>query len=457
MNIPTSRHRFDLIVIGAGSGGLATSKRAASHGAKVAIIETSRVGGTCVIRGCIPKKLMMYASQLGYARQQAREYGWQDDLGDIDWTRLKTLRDNVVSNLESMHQRNLAKAGVTLFEGHAQFVSKREVKVGEDILEADKIVIATGARPIMPPVSGIEHCISSDGFWELEEQPKRATVVGGGYIGLELACAMQGLGTQTTLIVRSQLLRTFDQEIAEHLEGSLKKTGMQVIRGAALEEIQRENGEILVSYKTTDGDVHTVSSDAVALIATGRVPNPGGLDLEHAGISPGPSGEIVVNEHDETSTEGIFAVGDVTLRAMLTPVAIQAGRYLAERFYNQGKQVMRYDNIATAIFSQPPVGTIGLSEAAARELYADAIKIYRSEFGGLIYSPTPKEKTIRCLMKMVVHAETDKVLGCHMVGPDAPEIIQGFAAAIQAGATKADFDDTVAIHPSSAEEFVLMS
>ncbi len=454
---PTTNHEFDLIVIGAGSGGLATSKRAAAHGAKVAIVETSRVGGTCVIRGCIPKKLMVYASQLGHAREIALDYGWKDQSGPIDWERLRVMRDNVVANLEAMHQRNLAKANVTLFEGHARFLTPESIQVGEQTLRAPKVVIATGAAPMMPEIPGIEHTINSDGFWSVQEQPKRAVVIGGGYIALELACALQGLGTQTTLLVRSQILRQFDQEIAEHLETSMVKSGMKIIKGVDIQKIEKVDTELQVYFRGEELGDSMASADAVTLVATGRKPNTDGLGLETIGVKQDDRGAITVTDDDETNVSGVFAIGDVTLRPMLTPVAIKAGRILAERLFNDGDARMDYSDIPTAIFSQPPVGSVGLSEKEAIEEYGDSIKVFRSEFGGLMYSPTPKERTIRCMMKMVVHTETDKVLGCHMVGPDAPEIIQGFATAIKCGATKADFDRTVAIHPSSAEEFVLMS
>ncbi|MBT6431796.1 MAG: FAD-dependent oxidoreductase, partial [Deltaproteobacteria bacterium] len=301
------------------------------------------------------------------------------------------------------------------------------------------------------------HCISSDGFWELEDQPKRAILIGGGYIALELACALQGLGTETHLLVRSKLLSSFDQDIAEHLEATLIKTGLTIHRPVQINEVSKTETGTAVSFTDSDGNVTRLEADEAALVATGRHPNTENLGLGSAGVELGSRGEIKVSSNDETSCAGIYAVGDVTLRSMLTPVAIKSGRLLADRLYKGTETTMEYDNIPTAVFSQPPVGVVGLSEEAARAKYPDAVKVYRSEFGGLLFSPTPKERTMRCLMKLVVHQDTDKVLGCHMVGPDAAEIIQGFAAAMQAGATKADFDRTIAIHPSSAEEFVLMS
>lgn len=448
---------WDLIVIGAGSGGLATSKRAAAHGARVAVIEASRAGGTCVIRGCIPKKLMVYASQLGQSRELALDYGWKDKLGSIDWAHLKTFRDNVVKNLEAMHMRNLEKAGVTFIAGHASIEAPGKVRVGENILSASKIVIASGAAPTMAPIAGMQHCISSDGFWELEKQPKQAIVIGGGYIALELACALQGLGTQTHLLVRSKILSGFDQEISEHLEATLIKTGLTIHRPVHVNEVTKTDSGTRVSFTDIDGKHHDLEADVSTLVATGRHPNTENLNLESVGIKTGPAGEILVNTQDQTSCDGIFAVGDVTLRTMLTPVAIKSGRLLADRLYHGATATMDYGNIPTAVFSQPPVGVVGLTESEAHKEFGDNVAVYRSEFGGLLFSPTPKERTVRTLMKLIVHSQTDKVLGCHMVGPDAAEIIQGFAVAMQAGATKADFDRTVAIHPSSAEEFVLMS
>lgn len=448
---------WDLIVIGAGSGGLATSKRAAAHGARVAIIESSRTGGTCVIRGCIPKKLMVYASQLGQSRELARDYGWKDELGPVDWAHLKTFRDNVVNNLEAMHLRNLEKAGVTFMAGRASIEGPGKVRLGDKVLIASKIVIASGATPTMAPIPGVEHCISSDGFWDLETQPKQAIVIGGGYIALELACALQGLGTQTHLLVRSKILSDFDQEISEHLEQTLVKTGLTIHRPVQVKKVTKTDSGTRVSFTDAAGKSHELDADVATLVATGRHPNIQHLNLESAGIETGPAGQIIVDSGDQTSCDGVFALGDVTLRSMLTPVAIKTGRLLAERLYNKSTALMDYGNIPTAIFSQPPVGAVGLTESEAREEFGEDIRVYRSEFGGLLFSPTPKERTMRCLMKLIVHAQSDKVLGCHMVGPDAAEIIQGFAVAMQAGATKADFDRTVAIHPSSAEEFVLMS
>lgn len=448
---------FDLLVIGAGSGGLATSKRAASLGAKVAVVESSRVGGTCVIRGCIPKKLMVYASSLGPTRELAKDYGWQDTLGQMDWNSLKSMRDNVVNNLESMHERNLARAGVTLLRGEATIVSPRCVRVAGRDIPCKRVVIATGAKPTLPELPGLEHAIDSDGFWQLETQPKKALVVGAGYIALELACVLHGLGTETHVLVRQDILRGFDREIADHLESSLIKSGLHIHRPVTLLGLEKHETTVSAKLQNAKGEVETMTADTAVLFATGRHPHTTGLGLENVGIQLGDRGEIIADQHDATGCDNIFAIGDVTLKSMLTPTAIQCGRLLADRLYATGNTLMDYQNIPTAIFSQPPVATVGLTQEQAYKQLGLEPRVYRSEFGGLLYSPTPKERTVRSLMKLVVHPETEQVLGCHMVGPDAAEIIQGFAVAIQAGATKADFDRTVAVHPSSAEEFVLMS
>lgn len=450
--MPNNTPDFDLLVIGAGSGGLAAAKRAASYGARVAIVESSRVGGTCVIRGCIPKKLMVYAAQLGASRRLAQAYGWRDSLGELSWPDLVTFRNAAVLRLEEMHERNLAKAGVTLLEGHARLLDAHQVAVGEDTLQADKILIATGARPIHPPLPGASAAISSDGFWDLPERPSSATIIGGGYIAVEFASILQGLGCSTTLLVRSRILREFDASLGEHLSTALQRQGVRVHQGAAIQHI--EGGT--VAFHDAEGQPQEVTSDACVLFAAGRAPNTEGLGLENAGVVLNQGGAIEVDAEHRTSAPHIFAVGDVIGQAQLTPVAIRAGRNVADQEFGPSSTPMSYDDIPTAIFSCPPVGTVGLSEAQAQERHGDDLDVFQATFNPMLYSPCAPEDKVPTFMKLLVQRSTDRVLGFHMVGDDAPEIIQGFAAALKAGVTKTQLDSTTAIHPTAAEEFVLM-
>lgn len=443
---------LDLLVIGAGSGGLAAAKRAASYGARVAIVENSRVGGTCVIRGCIPKKLMVYAAQLGASRRLAQAYGWRDTLGELSWPDLVAFRNAAVGRLEEMHERNLAKAGVTLFKGHARLLDAHRVAVGDEPLQADKILIATGSSPILPPIPGADAAISSDGFWDLPERPRSATIIGGGYIAVEFASILQGLGCSTTLLVRSRILREFDASIGEHLGAALRRHGVTVHEGAAIAHIEGDT----VAFHDAEGQPREVTSHACVLFAAGRAPNTEGLGLKEAGVALDPGGAIEVDAEHRTSTPHIFAVGDVIGRAQLTPVAIRAGRSVADREFGPSPTPMSYDDIPTAIFSCPPVGTVGLSEAQARERHGEDLNVYQATFNPMLYSPCAPEDKVPTFMKLLVQRSTDRVLGFHMVGDDAPEIIQGFAAALKAGVTKAQLDSTTAMHPTAAEEFVLM-
>lgn len=449
---------FDLLVLGAGSGGLATAKRAASYGKRVAIVEESRVGGTCVIRGCIPKKLMVYAANLGAGRELAEAYGWNAPQSPIDFGRLKTFRDATVTRLEALHERALETAGVTLLRGAARILSPTEVEVDGQTHRANKLLIATGATPQIPTFPGAAGALSSDDFWDLAHCPKKAVLVGGGYIAVEFASILAGLGCHTTLVVRSTVLREFDSSLGAHLTEALVAQGVTVHSGAsvtALSEGGPDQPRVL-SFRDAEGEERRCATDACVLFATGRSPNTAHLNLETAGVHTTESGAIEVNHEHRTSCPTVFAVGDVTGQAQLTPVAIKAGREVADREFGNLPGSMSYENIPTAIFSRPPVGTVGLSEEQARERYGDDVKVYQARFNPLLYSPLPPEKKVPTLMKLVVRPSNDRVLGFHMVGDDAPEIIQGFAAALKAGVTKTQLDSTVAIHPSAAEEFVLM-
>jgi glutathione reductase (NADPH) len=454
---PTSKpgaRDYDLIVIGAGSGGLATAKRAASYGASVLIVEADRVGGTCVIRGCVPKKLMVYAAELGHAIEQGPGYGWRSEPAACDWPLLVRRRDDAVTALERNHERYLGEAGVALVRGRARLSGPNHVTVGRESYSTRYAVIATGARPALPPTVGIEHAITSDGFFELRQRPEHALLVGSGYIAVELAGILRGLGARVTVVARGDRpLRGFDDDLRAALLEGMRADGIAVRTGAAVERIDADGSVRKVRVRDANGE-HVLAADAV-VYATGREPNTAGLGLEGIGVRLGQRGEVLADAHGVTSVASILAIGDVIDRRPLTPVAIQAGRALADRVFGGKTTEMSYEDVPTAVFSEPPLATVGLTEREARQRYGDgAVAVYKSRFTPLFHALTGRK--VQSLVKLVVERATDRVVGCHMLGRDAPEIIQGFAVAIKAGATKATFDATVGIHPSSAEEFVTL-
>ena len=443
---------FDLFVIGAGSGGIATARRAAEYGAKVGVAEYSRLGGTCVNRGCVPKKLMVYASHFPAQFEEAQGYGWSPVESSFDWYKMITAVNNQVEKLNGIYQNMLDKSGVQVFRTHAKFVDSHTVEVGDKKVTAEKILIAVGGKPDKPDIPGMEYAITSDAMFHLEEQPKRMVIIGSGYIGVEFACILNGLGSQVTLINRGdKILRGFDEDIRTEINEGMIKHGIEIINNQQTQEIRKtESGLQLINE---DGEV-IVSADAISLAATGRIPNLENLGLENTGVET-HNGMIAVNEYSRTTEEHIFAVGDCTDNVNLTPVAIREGRAFADSYFGGKSWQMSYDNVPTAIFSYPEAATVGLTEAEAKERYGeDGIKVYRTKFRSMYYCLPDKQEKV--LMKLVVEKATDRVLGAHMVGDCAAEIIQGVAIAVQMGATKADFDATVAIHPSIAEEFVTM-
>ncbi|MBP5972118.1 glutathione-disulfide reductase [Brasilonema sp. CT11] len=454
---------YDLFVIGAGSGGLAASKRAASYGAKVAIAENDLVGGTCVIRGCVPKKLMVYASHFPGLFHDAAGYGWKVGEAQLDWERFITTIDKEVRRLSQLHINFLDKAGVQLLQGRATLIDPHTVEVDGRKVTADKILIAVGGRPIKPDVSGMEHAITSNEIFHLKKQPKHIVIIGSGYIGSEFASIMRGLGSQVTQIIRKDLiLKGFDQDIQLEIQEGMINNGIKIIKNTVVKAVE----QVPEGLKLTLSGEHTEPLTAdVFLVATGRSPNVEGLGLENVGVDivatsdEGPAyntmNAIAVNEYSQTSQPNIFAVGDVTDRINLTPVAIGEGRAFADSEYGGNRRVFSHEDVATAVFTTPEAATVGLTEAEARSKFGDdGVKIYRTRFRPLFHSLTgSSEKT---MMKLIVDANTDKVLGAHMVGESAGEIIQGVAIAVKMGATKKDFDATVGIHPTSAEEFVTM-
>jgi glutathione reductase (NADPH) len=446
---------FDLFVIGAGSGGIATARRAAEYGAKVGIVESGRLGGTCVNRGCIPKKLMVYASHFPAQFKEAQGYGWSAVESTLDWPYMVKAVNDEVTRLNGIYQRMLDGSKVEIFHGHGRLVDAHTIDLGDKTVTADKVLIAVGGAPVKPDFPGAEYAITSDDIFTLPEQPKHLVVLGGGYIGVEFACILKGLGSQVTQILRqTQILRGFDNDIRTEIQDGMVRHGIRIVPNLRHIAIAKTESGLEITVKTPDGEEDLILADAVSLAAIGRKPLLENLGLDNTKIEV-VNGAISVDRHSQTAEPNIYAVGDCTDRMNLTPVAINEGRAFADTHFGNKPRQMHYDNIATAVFSTPEAATVGLTEEEARAQYGDdAIKVYRSKFRPMYYVlPGKEEKT---LMKLVVQIETDRVLGAHMVGDYAGEIIQGVAIALKMGATKAQFDATVGIHPSSAEEFVTM-
>ena len=444
---------FDFFVIGGGSGGIACARRAAQYGVKVGVAESGPLGGTCVNRGCIPKKLMVYSSRFPDQFSESQGYGWSPVKSTLDWQKLTRAVNKEVERLNGVYERMLDKANVEVIPGYARFLDPHRLVVGEREITAEKILIAVGGIPVKPDnIPGIEHAIVSDDMFNLPQQPKRMVILGGGYIGVEFACIMHGLGTEVTQIIRGdKILRGFDEDLRREIQEAMERHGIRVLTNTKSLAIEKKATGLQV-WAQGDSE-QTVVVDAVSLAATGRKPNLDGLGLEKAGVKV-KDGAIAVDAYSRTNQEHIFAVGDCTDRMNLTPVAINEGRALADTQFGGQSRVMAYDNIPTAIFTTPEAATVGLTEAEAREQYGDGVKVYRSRFPPMYYTLAGGEE--KTMMKLVVHQATEKVLGAHMVGEHAAEIIQGVAIAVKMGAKKSDFDATVGIHPSSAEEFVTM-
>ena len=444
--------KFDLIVIGGGSGGLAHAQRAAEYGASAAVIEYQPLGGTCVNVGCVPKKVMWYTAQQAQHFEHAADYGFEFSVSDHDWQALKVRRDAYVKRLNNIYENNLEKRGVRYINGWARLVDAHTVDVEGSRYEANRLVIATGGHPMVPGIPGAEFGITSDGFFELEEQPRRVLIAGSGYIAVELAGVFNGLGSEVNLVVRKDsVLRSFDTMLSDELMEAMQGDGIRLDTRVVPKSVEKtDDGYVLHAE-----DGRSFGPVDCVLWAIGRNPNTEGLGLEDAGVTVDERGYLPTDKYQQTNVENIFALGDVTGRAQLTPVAIAAGRRLADRLYGgmRGRH-LEYHTIPTVIFSHPPIGTVGLTEAEAREAYGDEVKIYTSGFTPMYFALGEKKQ--RSVMKMITVGADDKVVGCHVIGDGADEMMQGFAVAVRMGATKADFDDTVAIHPTSAEEFVTM-
>jgi len=445
--------RFDLLVLGGGSGGIAAARRAAGHGARVALVESGRLGGTCVNVGCVPKKIMWNAAHLAAALRHAPAYGFDFRPEGYDWGRIKAARDAYVARLNDIYRRNLDMSGVTIVQGYGRLDGPRSLRVGDTTLEGDHLLIATGSRPMLPGIPGADLGITSDDFFALAERPGRIAIAGSGYVAVELAGMLNELGSQVTLVLRGpHLLRRFDATLRETLTEQMQADGVSILTGAELSGLERDTNGALVLHAAS-GECHG-GFDSV-LWAIGRTPNSAGLGLEQAGVGIDDDGYVVTDEWQATCVEGVYAVGDVTGRAPLTPVAIAAGRRLADRLFGgQADARLDYENVPTVVFSHPPIGTVGMSEDQARTLYGDDVKVYQSRFTNLFFAVTPvRQPTV---VKLVTVGARERIVGCHMIGEAADEVIQGFAVAIRMGATKADFDDTVAIHPTAAEELVTL-
>ncbi len=445
-----AKHDYDLFVIGGGSGGVRGARMAAGTGARVAIAEEYRYGGTCVIRGCVPKKLFSYAAHFHEDFEDAAGFGWQVGARSFDWSRLIANKDKEIARLEGIYRRLLADAGVEALDGRARLLDAHRVQIGEKVVSAETILIATGGAPSLPPGPGWEHAVTSNECFHLERLPARVVVCGGGYIAVEFAGIFNGLGSRVTQVYRGpRVLRGFDEDVRETLSEEMAKKGITFAFERTIDAIE----------KKSDGSLTLTLSDGTSLdcdllmAATGRRPNTTDLGLEAAVVAVSETGAVKVDDFSQSSQPNIYAVGDVTDRIALTPVAIAEAMAFVDTLYRGTPRAMNHADVPSAVFSHPPVSTVGLSESEAWAVHG-ALDLYRSSFRPLKHSLSGRnEKT---MMKMIVARESQKVVGVHVVGLDAPEIVQGVAVAIKAGATKADFDATVGIHPTAAEELVTL-
>ena len=446
-----SKH-YDLIAIGAGSGGLSVAERAARYGKRCAVIESGKLGGTCVNVGCVPKKVMWYGAEIAHSLEMAGDYGFDVSNNGFDWATLVGKREEFIGGINSWYKSYLSDSDIDEINGHATFVDAHTLQVGGETYTADHIVISTGGRPITPDVPGSEMGIDSDGFFALTEKPERVAVVGAGYIAVEVAGVLNALGSDVSLYLRKQhFLRSFDAMLREGLMEQMMVDGVSIYPSTQVGSVIKENDKLTL---ICDKGSRTEGVDQV-IWAIGRAPNSDDIALENAGLKVDEQGFIKTDDYQNTEVEGVYAIGDVTGREQLTPVAIAAGRRLADRlFNNQPDRKLDYENIASVIFSHPPIGTVGLSETEARRRHGDAVKIYQTRFTSMQYAFS--ERGVPTAMKLVTVGAKEKVVGCHILGPGADEMLQGFAVAIRMGATKQDLDDTVAIHPTSSEELVTM-
>jgi len=445
---------FDLITIGGGSGGVAASNRAALYGARCLLVEKGRLGGTCVNVGCVPKKVMWNGAQIAHALEDAADYGFSVERKGFDFAKLKAERDRHVHDLNGHYARYLAGNKVELVHGEARFVGPRTFEVNGTRYSGRHVLIATGGHPIVPDVPGAELGITSDGFFDLERLPRKVAIVGAGYIAAELSGVLHALGSEVTLILRrDHLVMSFDPMLRENLMEHMRAENIEFVTNSQVTGLRRESDATLTIL--CDSGTRIGGYDCV-IWAIGRAPNTRSLDLNATGLACDQLGFVMTDEFQDTGVEGIHAVGDVTGRIALTPVAIAAGRRLSDRLFGgmEGRK-LDYENVPTVMFSHPPVGTVGLSEPQAVLRYgAQAVKVYQAKFTPMVHAFTTRK--VKVAMKLVVAGPDERVVGCHVIGPGADEMLQGFAVAVKMGATKRDFDDTVAIHPTVAEELVTL-
>ena len=452
MEFTVSDQAFDLISIGGGSGGLACAQRAAEFGAKAAVIESHRLGGTCVNVGCVPKKVMWNAASLSQCLIDAGDYGFDVGVAGNDWPTLKRKRDAYVLQLNAIYERTLTMKGVALLRGAARFLDQNTVEVNGERLTARHIVIATGGHPVVPDLPGAELGIVSDGFFSLEQRPKRVAIVGSGYVACELSGALHALGSEVEIFIRkAHLLMSFDAMLGKSLMREMSAQGISIHQYVVPGSVQARSDTMTLIA----ADGREFSGFDCLLWAVGRTANVADLDLASAGVAADESGFVVTDGFQNTNVPGIYAIGDVTGRAALTPVAIAAGRRLSDRLFgHKTERRLEYSMIPTVVFTHPPIGTVGASEAEARAQYGDAVKVYVTDFTPMYHALTARKTHTD--MKLVCVGPEQRIIGCHLIGTGADEMLQGFAVAIRMGATKQDFDDTVAIHPTSAEELVTM-
>ena len=443
---------FDLIVIGGGSGGLAHAQRAAEYGATTAVIESGPLGGTCVNVGCVPKKIMWYAAHHAHMIEHAKDFGFDVSVKDHVWSDVKKKRDAYILRLNEIYQSNLDNRDVTLLKGQAKFLDASTIDVEGQTITANRIVIATGGFPIVPRIHGAEHGITSDGFFQLPARPQKVALLGSGYVAVELAGIFNSLGSQTSMLVRKNgVLRKFDAMLRNGLEAAMRSSGMRLEKGVVPHALTKSASGIRIHAE----DGREFGDYDAVVWAVGRAPNTESLDLEAAGVEMDGYGFVRTDEWQKTNIDHIFALGDVTGRAALTPVAIAAGRRLADRLYGgMSDRRLDYDRIPTVIFTHPPIGTVGLTEDQAHDRYGDDFKVYETRFNPMVYAFS--ENKTPTAMKLIAAGAEERIVGCHIIGDGADEMLQGFAVAVRMGATKKHFDDTVAIHPTSAEELVTM-
>jgi glutathione reductase (NADPH) len=444
-------HDYDLFVIGGGSGGVRAARIAAGYGAKVAIAEEYRIGGTCVIRGCIPKKLLVYASRFSDDFEDSIGFGWTPGKAKFDWKKLIANKDKEIERLSGVYTRNLEKSGVEIFRTRAEIEHRHRIHLAAEnrVVTAGTILVASGSVPhVDPELEGAEHAITSNEMFHLPDLPKRLVIAGGGFVAVEFAGIMHGLGTKVTMICRGEILRGFDNEARTMVHEAMEKRGIEVICVDTIAKLEKVRGVITV--RTRKGKV--MKADQV-LIATGRKPHTEGLGLESAGVALDENGAVVVDRYSRSNVKNIYAIGDVTNRLQLTPIAIREGHAFADTVFGKRRTAVDHVGVPRAVFGHPELGTVGLTEEQAKEEYA-SVDIYRSAFRPLKHTLSGRDE--KTLMKLLVDADTDRVLGCHIVGDAAAEMVQLVAIALKMTAKKADFDETVALHPTAAEELVTM-